>query len=164
MEEQAQEQQQNDGSKAWLGVIAVVVIVAIAGFAYKQSTTQKQQTLGASDKQEAKIAAKPTDATSSYKDGKFTAEGDYMTHVGQKHISVTLTFKNGVIADADVTNQADDPMSTRYQDAFISGYKQYVVGKKIDEVHVSKVASSSLTPIGFNNALDAIKKQSQAQS
>lgn len=157
MEEQTNEVQEKNGSKAWLGVISVVVIIAIAGFAYKQSQTQKAQTLGAE-------TAKVVPTRIPYRDGTFTMEGAYMTHVGQKHISVKVVLKNEVITDADVTEEADDPMSKRFQEAFIGGYKQFVVGKKVDEVKLSKVASSSLTPIGFNNALDAIKKQAQAQS
>jgi uncharacterized protein with FMN-binding domain len=164
MEEQTQEVQQSGGSKAWIGIVAVIVIVAIVGIGYKYSSQQKSQTLGASDKQSPKMVAKPTTASSPYKDGTYTAEGDYITHVGQKHISVKITLKNGKITDADVTNQADDPMSVKYQDSFISGYKPLVVGKKIDDVKLSKVASSSLTPNGFNNALQTIEKQAKAQS
>ncbi|MGH7203899.1 MAG: FMN-binding protein [Candidatus Levyibacteriota bacterium] len=164
MEEQANEVQGQNSSKAWIGIVAVIVIIAIVGIGYKYSTQQKPQTLGASDKQSPIMAAEPTEPASPYKDGTYTAEGDYTTHVGQKHISVKITLKNGEITDADVTNQADDKMSEKYQDSFISGYKAQVVGKKIDTVKLSKVAQSSLTPSGFNNALQTIGKQAKAQS
>jgi hypothetical protein len=41
-------------------------------------------------------------------------------------------------------------------------YKQYVVGKKIDEVQLTKVSGSSLTPQGFNDALAKIKAEAKS--
>jgi hypothetical protein len=36
-----------------------------------------------------------------------------------------------------------------------------VVGKNIDEVNLGKVSGSSLTPIGFNNAIEDIRSQAK---
>jgi len=51
--------------------------------------------------------------------------------------------------------------SQHYQSRFLSGYKQYVVGKNISSVNLTNVSGSSLTPIGFDNALTQIKAQAK---
>lgn len=97
-----------------------------------------------------------------YKDGTYSVEGDYVTHVGPKSIQVKITLKNNVITDADVTSsEGTDPMSKNYQGQFIAGYKALVIGKDITSVHLSKVSGSSLTPIGFNDALQKIEAQAK---
>ena len=60
-------------------------------------------------------------------------------------------------------NEADDPMSVKFQNSFIGGYKQYVTGKDINTVHLTKVAMSSLTPNGFNSALQSIEDQAKKE-
>ncbi|MHD0330680.1 hypothetical protein ACY18M_17150, partial [Proteus mirabilis] len=52
--------------------------------------------------------------------------------------------------------------SREYQAKFASGFKTLVVGKKIDEVSLSRVAGSSLTSGGFNAALADIESQAKA--
>jgi uncharacterized protein with FMN-binding domain len=111
------------------------------------------------------VQPKPTSSVmpkALYKDGTYTAEGDYITHIGQKHIKVTITLKNDIITTADVVNEADDSMSQHFQDSFISGYKPMVIGKDITKVHLGKVALSSLTPNGFNSALQTIEQQAKS--
>ncbi|MEI6553118.1 MAG: hypothetical protein WCO09_00965 [bacterium] len=97
-----------------------------------------------------------------YKNGTYTADGPYNTPEGQVAISVTITITNDVITDANVTSVSGDNTSIRYQNKFISGYKQYVIGKSVDSVQLSNVSGSSLTPAGFNNAFASIKVQARA--
>lgn len=97
----------------------------------------------------------------SFKDGTYTAQGDYMIHLGPKHISVTITLDGGIITDAKVVNQADDPTSKKYQDQFIAGFADQVMGKNISDVNVTKVSGSSLTPQGFNDALTKIEQEAR---
>lgn len=165
--EESAPQKSSGGGAKYIWIILVIIVLAIAGFYYKSNSSSKsqsqQQTAMAPAK---KVSVQPTKAAmmakSMYKDGTYTAEGDYVTHVGQKKISVTVTLKNDMITSADVKNEADDPMSTKYQDSFISGYKPMVIGKDISTVHVGKVALSSLTPNGFNNALKSIEQQAKS--
>ncbi len=100
--------------------------------------------------------------SSAYKDGRYTASGTYTSPAGQEAINVTLTLSNGTVTSASVVAEANDSMSKRYQDKFISGFKQYVVGKSISSLSLGAVSGSSLTPIGFNNAVAAIKAQAQS--
>ena len=61
-----------------------------------------------------------------------------------------------------VTGDPQAAESQRYQGEFIGGIKDEVVGKKLDEISVSKVAGSSLTSGGFMKAVDTIKTEAKA--
>lgn len=104
----------------------------------------------------------PKKATYLYKDGTYSATGSYMSPGGMDKLSVTLTLKNDIITSVSVTPQAGDRTSSRYQNMFISGYQQYVLGKDIANVSLTKVSGSSLTPKGFDDALKQIKSQAIA--
>ena len=102
------------------------------------------------------------DASSTYKDGTYTADGSYQTPETVEEISVTLTLADGVVTDVEVTGDPKAPETERYQGEFIDGIADEVVGKPIDELKVSRVAGSSLTSGGFNDAVAAIKEQAAA--
>jgi uncharacterized protein with FMN-binding domain len=95
----------------------------------------------------------------SYKDGSYTAEGTYQSPADLEHVTVTVTLKDGVITDTVFAGTSPVGKSQRYMDTFSSDYKPLVVGKKLSDVQLTKVSGSSLTPIGFNNALEKIKQQ-----
>jgi len=107
------------------------------------------------------VAPKPTQS-SPYKNGTYVATGSYDSPAGIERVGVSITLQNGIIESATVTNEAQDGTSSRYQNKFISGYKQYVIGKNIADVSLSRVSGSSLTPIGFNQALAKIKTEAAA--
>jgi hypothetical protein len=98
----------------------------------------------------------------AYKNGTYSATGFYMSPGGPDKLNVTLTIANDVVTDATVTQAAGDNTSVKYQEKFISGYKQYVIGQKIDTLNLTKVSGASLTPIGFNDALAQIKVKAKA--
>jgi uncharacterized protein with FMN-binding domain len=94
---------------------------------------------------------------SRYADGTYTATGWYG---GQpSSIDVTVELEDGRIADVEVTTHATDPTSLDFQTRFAEAIPDVVVGRPIDELRVSKVAGSSGTPDGFNDALDRIKAE-----
>ncbi len=101
-------------------------------------------------------------AYGNYKDGVYDVKGDYVSPGGPEEIDVKLTLKNNVVVDSTVTSLAERPKSQMFQGQFVAGYKQYVVGKKLDEINVPKVSGSSLTPKGFNDALNKIKNEAKA--
>ena len=101
-------------------------------------------------------------ATPSYKDGEYTQAGDYTSPGGAEQIDVDLTLKNDIIVDAKVTSKAEKPKSKFMQGVFVENYKQYVIGKNINDLKLSKVAGSSLTPQGFNDAVEKIKAQAKS--
>jgi hypothetical protein len=156
-----------------ISVVAILALIASIVFSQKNNdtallpstnTTSDTSTVPPNTTTNQQVATIPSDTTkkSVYKDGTYTATGSYMSPGGLDHVGVTLTLKNDVVTGATVTNGAGDNTSKRYETMFISGYKQYVVGKNISAVAVTKVSGSSLTSKGFNNALAQIETQAKA--
>lgn len=102
------------------------------------------------------------DSTAAYEDGTYTADGSYQTPETVEKISVTLTLADGVVTDVEVTGDPQAPETEQYQGQFIDGISDVVEGKPIDELDVSRVAGSSLTSGGFNDAVESIKEQAAA--
>ena len=102
------------------------------------------------------------DASGTYTDGTYTADGSYQTPETVEEITVTLTLADGVVTEVEVTGDPKAPETERYQGEFIDGIADEVVGTPIDELNVSRVAGSSLTSGGFNDAVASIKEQAAA--
>ena len=97
--------------------------------------------------------------TSQYADGVYTATGEYG---GQpSHITVEVTLANGVVTAVKVTPHAFVPESLELQRRFAAAVPKVVVGRPINQVNVGKLAGSSGTPKGFNDAIDRIKRQAE---
>ena len=98
-------------------------------------------------------------ATSSatYKDGSYTAPGTYASPGGAEHISVTLTLAKNIITALTVTTVQADPTAAAYEGMFEAGIGAVTIGKEINSLNIGVVAGSSLTSMGFNQALAAIK-------
>ncbi len=95
--------------------------------------------------------------TARFADGVYTAIGEYG---GQpSHITVKATLRDGVITAVTVTPHAYVPHSLELQRAFAAAVPKVVVGKRIDQVRVGKLAGSSGTPQGFNDAIRQIRAQ-----
>ena len=97
------------------------------------------------------------DTSATYKDGEYKASGGYESPAGPQTIDVALTLAGDKVTAVTVTPHATDPNAARYQGFFVGGIKDVVVGKDIDSLKVSRVAGSSLTSGGFNEALKEIK-------
>lgn len=94
------------------------------------------------------------------KDGIYQADGSYQSPAGTETIGVKLTIAKGLISDVSIdTSQTTNRTSLRMQTAFAGGIKEQVVGKKITDLNITKIAGSSLTGKGFNQALEKIKAQ-----
>ncbi|VXB52887.1 conserved exported hypothetical protein [Arthrobacter sp. 9AX] len=113
-------------------------------------------------------AATPSAATSSlassgstYKDGTYSADGNYVSPNGTETVGVQLTLAEGKITDVSITQHPSNPNTRKFQGEFAGGIAGQVVGKNIDELNVSKVAGSSLTSGGFNEAVEKIKQEAQ---
>jgi uncharacterized protein with FMN-binding domain len=103
----------------------------------------------------------PLTQASNYKDGTYTVMGDYTSPGGEEQIEVTVTLANNQVTSAEVTPQATRPMSQKFQGIFKDNFKEFVMGKNISEIQLDAVSGSSLTPKGFNNALEKIKAEAQ---
>jgi len=150
------EQQSSRHTRQIVAALAVlIVIVAIVAAA----------TLGKDDDSastgDPNTTSQPAMQNASYKDGSYRATGGYNSPGGAEKITVNITLQNGKIADTSVIPGADGGEAAAYQNNFISGYKTQVVGKDINGVRLSRVAGSSLTSQGFNNAIQQIKDQAR---
>lgn len=92
-----------------------------------------------------------------YVDGEYTAEGIYG---GKKSIIVKLGLHDDKIKNVEVTpNTPTIKMSFNLQKRFAEAVPEVVVGQPIDDVHLDRLAGSSLTTKGFNDALEKIKSE-----
>jgi uncharacterized protein with FMN-binding domain len=98
----------------------------------------------------------------SYKDGTYSADGNYVSPNGNETVGVTLTLANGTVSDVQITQHPSNPNTRKFQGEFAGGIKSQIAGKSLDEIKVSKVAGSSLTSGGFNQAVEKIKSEAQA--
>jgi len=144
--------------------------VALAGCATDTaSSSAEAQTVAPTTASTSSAAASSaaTDSTttdsgssaSTYTDGTYEATGTYTSPNGQEEVDVSITLANDVITAVTVTPQASNPNSVRYQNEFADGIAAVVVGQDIDEIQVSRVAGSSLTSGGFNEAVETIKSE-----
>ena len=106
-------------------------------------------------------AATPTTQKSGSKDGTYSATGNYVSPGGSESVLVTLMLKDDIVTDAVVTGNANNPTSKNWQVRFVSNVKGEVVGKKLDAIQLDVVSGSSLTPVGFMDALAKIKVQAK---
>lgn len=95
----------------------------------------------------------------NYLDGIYSADGRYTSPAGIQAIGVALELQNGHIAWISVTPRTYIGEPGEFQGQFAAGVPMEVVGKDIDDVDVSRVAGSSLTSAGFNQALALIKDE-----
>lgn len=93
-----------------------------------------------------------------YRDGVYEAIGKYGSLPSS--VTATVSLVDHVITEVEVTPHATNPTSLDLQQRFAEAVPAVVVGKRIDEVKVSKLAGSSGTPKGFNQAIEKIKNQS----
>ena len=101
-------------------------------------------------------------ADASYTDGVYQAEGDYISPGGEQNVAVELTLADDIVTAVTVTPEGQDPTSLSFQTKFAGGIADAIVGKDIDTLDVTRVAGSSLTSGGFNDALATIKSEALA--
>lgn len=141
--------------------IVAFAIIGIAVFQY--SSTQKPQ----GDAVTTQMTATPTDQAqpprvdSMLKDGTYTSTGHYQSPEGEESLGVKLQIKNNTIVTAEVTVVPSNDTTARFQGIFKDAFAPQVVGKDIRTLKLEKVAASSLTPKGFNDAVAQIVKQAQ---
>lgn len=144
---------------ALLGVAGLLVLAGCSGTADADDPSN-----GADTGSDSGSSSESTggDATGTYEDGTYTAEGSYQTPETVEQISVTLTLADGVVTDVEVTGDPQAPETEQYQGQFIDGIAEEVEGVALDDLNVDRVAGSSLTSGGFNDAVESIKEQAAA--
>lgn len=152
---------------AIVGIVGIAALTGCSGqaIAEEEPATEtpaaQSSTAQSSTEQPADAIEGEPASTSLYADGTYTAEGSYATPETVETISVTLTLtlSGDVVTAVEVTGDPQARESENYQGQFIGGIADVVVGKNVDELAVSRVAGSSLTSGGFNQALEQIKSE-----
>ncbi len=174
MEEQPTTQSSNSNAMLY-GILGIIVFAVIAYFGYTMITNKQQQTTAVqvSPTKAQEATSMPTKSQSGtpsasvsnammYKDGSYKASGNYTSPGGDESVNVTLVLKNDKVVDATVVGVPAGPNSKQWQAMFVENYKQSVVGKDIATLQLSKVSGSSLTPKGFNEAVEKIKTEAKS--
>ncbi len=147
-------------------VLAIAAVALLAGCAPSMPATGTGSMMSSSS---AAVVPSPSPMSSSsaaaqatYKDGTYSATGEYRSPAGNDEIEVSLTIKDGVITDATYEGLAKMGKSKDFQAKFGEGYKAAVVGKSIDSLSLGVTNGSSLTPKGFMDAVAKIKAEASA--
>jgi len=146
-------------TKAIIGLVAAVLLVVAATIVISSggNNGKKTNSTGSS----VATSTVSTSAT-SFKDGTYSATGSYNSPGGTETIDVTVILTKNVITSVSATPHATVQEAAEYQQDFIAGYKPLVVGKKINDVSLTRVSGSSLTPLGFNDAIEQIESKAAA--
>jgi uncharacterized protein with FMN-binding domain len=144
------------------GLFAGVAGLSLAGTVVGCAPSAQQS--AAQENQPAATGAASSSSASgsgsgTYKDGTYSADGNYRSPNGTETVGVQLTLSNGTVSAVEITQHPSNPNTRRFQGEFAGGITEQVVGKSLDEIKVAKVAGSSLTSGGFNQAVEEIKAQ-----
>lgn len=141
---------------------SIAGLALLAGCAGQTSTDTAPDTSATADSGTTDTGSDTGSSSGSYADGTYTAEGSYQTPETVETISVTLTIADDVVTAVEVTGDPQARESEQYQGQFIGGIADVVVGKSLDDIQVDRVAGSSLTSGGFNQAVEEIRTDAAA--
>jgi uncharacterized protein with FMN-binding domain len=153
----------------YVGVAGLSLVGAVAGCAPTAQSPSTQSTPAAENGGQASTSSPSSSvapgstsgSTSTYKDGTYSADGTYTSPNGQETVGVEITLAGDKVSAVNITTHPSNPNTKKFQGEFASGISAQIVGKDIDELNVSKVAGSSLTSGGFNEAVEQIKSQAK---
>ncbi len=156
-------EQTHGPNKVLIGIIIVVLLAAVGGgVLYLTGQNQTSSQVESNTNSQASSSSDQVDTSSTFKDGTYTATGTYQSPGGSEEIKITVTVQDNKIADTTATAKAASGTSKQYQQEFVGGYKELVVGKNINDIELDRVAGSSLTSNGFNDALEQIRQEAAA--
>ncbi|MCU0677979.1 MAG: hypothetical protein MUF19_00120 [Candidatus Pacebacteria bacterium] len=107
-------------------------------------------------------AATP-ETTTAYNDGTYAINTSYLAPNRANHtVAVSFTLADDIITGANISFGGDDVATSKgYQAKFVAAYESQVIGKKLDDVQLSRVGGASLTTGAFNDALAKVKVAAQ---
>jgi uncharacterized protein with FMN-binding domain len=141
------------------GVAGLSLAGTVAGCAPSAQQPAAQETPSSTSETSAPGSSALASSGAGYKDGTYSADGNYTSPNGTETVGVQLTLANGTVSAVEITEHPSNPNTRKFQGEFAGGIADQVVGKSLDEISVSKVAGSSLTSGGFNQAVEEIKAQ-----
>jgi uncharacterized protein with FMN-binding domain len=108
------------------------------------------------------VSAPPVSTNGAgYRNGSYTVRGVYGG--APSYITVTMTLSSGTITAVTVTPMPiNNDTSRGYQERFAAAVPGAVIGKRLADVEVGKLAGASGCADGFNDALTKIRRQAGA--
>jgi len=102
-----------------------------------------------------------SDTSAEFVSGNYRYDITYATPKGNTDMSVTFALENNVITDVNLEGNPQHQTSVQYQTLLQDELGNLIIGKDRNEVErlESKVAGSSLTPTGFNEALAQLQAE-----
>lgn len=95
---------------------------------------------------------------SVYKDGTYNKTGSYVTPGGSESLTVQITLEDDAVIALTVTPSGINDTSKIYQGLFVSGINSLVIGRNLADLNgFGQVNGSSLSPGGFQSAIEALK-------
>ncbi len=100
----------------------------------------------------------PSSSGTAYRDGTYSVQGWYGG--APSYMTITVDLRDGTIADVAVEPMPENNDTSRgYQERFAAAVPEAVVGKRLDEAEVGKLAGASGCADGFNDAIAKIRDQ-----
>lgn len=143
------------------GALAGCAGGAAAGAGAGDATGPASSGAGSSDTASSTAAASGG-GSGAFKDGTYSARGEYISPGGPSAVQVTVTLKGDAVTAVKVVPKAANATAVGYEKQFASGVGEKVIGKKLTELNVTKVSGSSLTSQGFDRAIEDIGQQAKA--
>ena len=144
-----------------LAVLIIIVVIVAAAVVTSKKDTPTSTVDSTGDTAATTMSDDTNSSNSTYNDGTYSAVGGYNSPGGAETITISLTLKDNAITGTSAKPGATNTEAEEHQADFIAAYEDLVVGKDINQVELSRVAGSSLTTIGFNNAIEQIKNKAE---
>lgn len=141
--------------------LALVLVTTLAACTPAAPTGESSSSSSASSMGQSSVSSAAMESH-MYQDGTYSATGVYRSPAGGEQVNVSITLDDDVVTNVSFTGDATHPKSMAMQKAFSEGFAQQVVGKSLDEVNVGIVNGSSLTGIGFMEAVAKIKAEAKS--
>ncbi len=146
-----------------IGITATVYLLGsssddIDSNSLETQVTQESNTANQNTQQEVNTETRIESEENS--DGVYKSEIEY--DVPQRHvesIEVEITIEDGIVTELKNTHSKTSEDSVYHQNDFENAITDQVIGKKIEEIELSRVGGASLTTGAFNQALDEIMEQ-----
>lgn len=113
--------------------------------------------------EEAAPVEEPQADANEFANGSYTASASYNTPAGAHNLSVTLNVENDQVVWVQASSDGKHPESQEYTERFLGGLDARVVGVPLADLgRLGAVNGASLTPKGFDAALEQIRSQAEA--
>jgi hypothetical protein len=99
----------------------------------------------------------------NFKDGEYTADTTYVAPGRASHtVGLKLTIVDDIVTATTISFGGDKvDASSNFQNKFATAYQAEIIGKKLSDIELSRVAGASLTTEAFNKAKAQVATQAQ---